>query len=102
MDIEEARPAEEFEHHEMQHFADPQPSTSVVHGSFLSSQSVTSCTISYTPTAKLILYALIGVTCIPLTAGGAFACIFIVDKNINGAVSAFFAGMIFSLQHNIS
>ena len=88
---EEAARAAEIEHHEMRPFSGGQPQ-----GSFMSTISSVSCTISYTKSAKLYLFVLIIITCIPLIFGFVFTILFLKQEkhnvNTNGAVVAFFTG----------
>ncbi|GIY61144.1 uncharacterized protein CDAR_459611 [Caerostris darwini] len=104
MEEQEAVEAFEIEHHEMTHFAGVEPKfdmNSHNHGSFLSNFSVSSCVISQTRFARLFVYGLLVVTCLPLIAGAAFISIFIEDENYNACVVAFFTGKEYRLLNRV-
>ncbi|XP_071039818.1 uncharacterized protein [Parasteatoda tepidariorum] len=93
--MEEGSTSAVIEHHELEAFAGVEPKFDLHpnhnRGSFLSTISMTSCVISYSPSAKFLLYVLLLLTCIPLIVCGAFTSIFIEDGNYSAAVVSFFA-----------
>ncbi|GFT15210.1 uncharacterized protein NPIL_334991 [Nephila pilipes] len=96
MEEMEATEAVEIEHHEMTSFAGVNPRYNMQQGqgSFLSNVSVTSCVISYTRFARILVYVLLIITCIPVVAGVGFTGIFIKDENYNGAIVSFFTACV--------
>ncbi|GFT60446.1 HTH_Tnp_Tc3_2 domain-containing protein [Trichonephila clavipes] len=92
MEEMEATEAIEFEHHELTSFAGVEPRLNMhpSQGSFLSNFSVTSCVISYSRFARILVYVLVLITCLPLGFGVTFMGIFLIDENYNAAVVSFF------------
>lgn len=92
----EATEAIEIEHHEMSSFAGVEPKLNMhqSQGSFLSNFSVTSCVISYSRFAKILVYVFLIITCVPMFVGIGFTGVFLNEENYNGATVSFLTACI--------